>query len=89
MARRRRPSGFQADWHAPLIGIPAVVDGRDVVVYFTSEEDALAYAGAEGPTRALELAGAWSDLDWHELRSGLEQIRRESKPSPPLQLPDD
>ena len=73
----------------PRIGLPANVNGRDVGLYFTSHEEADAAVVDQRVIRALELAGAWCDLDWDEVRSGLERIRRESSASPPLQLSDD
>ena len=71
---------------APLIALPAEIDGRDVVLYFTSHEQAEAYFGPEALEAALDLAGVWSVLDWDDVRSGLERIRKESRPSPPLDL---
>ena len=51
--------GFQADWEAPLIGIPDTLNGRDVVLYFTSDKEADAAVGDHGAKRALERTGAW------------------------------
>jgi hypothetical protein len=35
---------------------------------------------------ALRLAAAWRDLDWEDMERGLDRIRHESPPSPPLAL---
>ena len=37
-----------------------------------------------GARAALGAIGRWSGLDWDETIENLERIRRESKPSPPL-----
>jgi hypothetical protein len=34
----------------------------------------------------LALAGAWSDLDWEDMREALDHIRHDSKPTPPFAL---
>jgi hypothetical protein len=36
--------------------------------------------------KALGVIGAWSDLDWDETVAALDQIRHESKPTPPIKL---
>lgn len=35
---------------------------------------------------ALDLVGAWSDLDIDEMADALDRIRHESKPTPPIDL---
>lgn len=37
---------------------------------------------------ARTLARAWSDVPWEEIEAGLYRIRHESKPTPPIELPD-
>jgi hypothetical protein len=68
---------------APLIALPALIDGQEVVLYYTSHEEADAYFGPKALDAALDAAGAWSDLDWEGMRSGLERIRKESGPRRP------
>ena len=34
---------------------------------------------------ALNLAGAWSDLDWKEMAEKLDRIRHASRPTPPVE----
>ena len=70
----------------PLIALFLEEDGRKVVRYFASDEEADAAVSPGATERALQLAGAWSDLEWDEVRTGLERIRRESSASPPLSL---
>jgi hypothetical protein len=38
----------------------------------------------ESVQQALNLAGAWSDLDWDETVEVLDRIRHESVPTPPI-----
>ena len=69
----------------PLIGVITRENGKNVTRYFTDEDEADA---AIPPTvqRALELLGAWSDLDWEEAITELDRIRHESRPTPPIDL---
>ncbi len=66
----------------PLIGIPFQKNGHEVVRYFTEEEEADKVAS--GVDEALDLAGAWSDLNWEKMEQALNRIRHESKPTPPI-----
>jgi hypothetical protein len=87
MARRSGQSGFQAASSQPLIGIPLDENGRQVTRYFTDEAAAdAALANQDVTTDALNLAGAWSDLDFDEMVAALDRIRHESKPTPPIDL---
>ena len=70
----------------PLIGIFFEEDGREVVRYFASEEEAERALSEESTSDALSLIGAWKDLDWDEMEKALDRIRHESPPSPPLSL---
>ena len=67
-----------------LIGIPMLVDGREVTHYFT--EDAVADEATPDTVteEALSVIGAWSDLDWDEMEEALHRIRHGSKPTPPI-----
>jgi hypothetical protein len=56
----------------PLIAIPTEDGGT---IYYTSEEAARADQTDETLQRALDLAGAWSDLDWDEAMDALDRIR--------------
>ncbi|MGI8688136.1 MAG: hypothetical protein ACR2M3_06110 [Thermomicrobiales bacterium] len=64
-----------------LIAIPTEDGGT---IYYTSEEAARADLTDETLQRALDLAGAWSDLDWDEAEAELYRIRHESEPSAPF-----
>ena len=70
----------------PLIGIPFEENGQEVVRYWTSEEAADAAVPQSATQAALSVIGAWSDLDWDETVEALDQIRHESKPTPPIEL---
>jgi hypothetical protein len=74
----------QADPGQPLIGVITEEQGRDVVRYFTQEQDADRALVEDTTQAALALAGAWSDLAWDELEQALDRIRHESRPTPPL-----
>jgi hypothetical protein len=74
----------QADPGQPLIGIMIEEQGREVVRYFTTEQEANRVLVEDTTQAALALAGAWSDLAWDELEQALDRIRHESPPTPPL-----
>ena len=54
--------------------------------YFTEEKAADAAVTQSAAQKALDVVGAWSDLDWNETVAGLDRIRHESKPTPPIKL---
>ena len=68
----------------PLIGVIERQNGHDVVRYFTDETAADDAAPTTATQAALSVIGAWRDLDWDETIEALERIRRESKPTPPI-----
>ena len=82
----RRVSTLSAGTHQPLIGVIFQEDRQEVVRYFADESDADAALPQGAIQRALGLAGAWSDLDWGEMEAGLDRIRHESPPSPPISV---
>jgi hypothetical protein len=67
----------------PILMRPVDDEGR-VWEYFWTEEEADAAVTDEDIQLALEAAGAWSDLDADEVLAGLERLRRERKPRPPI-----
>jgi hypothetical protein len=75
---------LQNHTQSPLIGIIVEEKGKEVVRYFTEEEQV--DQASTGVAEALGLAGAWSDLDLDETLDSLESIRHESKPTPPIEL---
>jgi hypothetical protein len=68
----------------PLIAVFDRHNGHEVELYFADETDAIAAVSEDVIRDALNLAGAWSDLDWEEMSLALDRIRHESKPTPPL-----
>lgn len=84
--QRRQEASLVVSDDQPLIGIAVFEDGRETVHYFCSEEDAEAAIPAGATQDALALAGAWSDLDWTELEAGLDRIRHQTPPSPPISV---
>lgn len=90
MVRKRdEPTSLTAPHGAPLIGLVDTVDGREVVRYFVSEEDAEASISDEDVKRAFDTFGAWSDLDADEVLEALDRMRHESPPTPPLHLDEE
>jgi hypothetical protein len=53
------------------------------VAYYTSDAAADAALPDAAVQRALDLAGAWADLDSEEARAELDRIRHQSPPTPP------
>jgi hypothetical protein len=72
--------------HSPLIGIIFEENGHEVVRYFTEEKAADAAVSHNATQKALDVIGAWSDLDWDETVQALDRIRHESKPTPPIKV---
>jgi hypothetical protein len=84
---RLSSQGLTVPADRPLIGLLTEEDGRQVVRYFAGDGDADAATGPDEPLRAaLAVIGAWSDLDWDEFSSELDQIRHASLPTPPIEL---
>ena len=86
------PMSLVVERDQPIIAIPLIVDGREVVRYAVAD-DAGETAHASTPLpesvrEALSLAGAWSDHDWDETIDALDRIRHESPPTPPFKLQD-
>lgn len=81
-AEQRHPPMI-AEPDEPIFAIP-MDDGT--VRYFMSEEDADATITDEMVQRALDLAGAWSDLADEDVEGELDRMRHEAPPSPPLSL---
>ncbi len=77
---------LQNHTHSPLIGLIFEENGREVVRYFTEEEAADAAVTQNATQKALDVIGAWSDLDWDETVAALDRIRHESKPTPPIKV---
>lgn len=84
------PSSFDVTASQPLIGVPLQENGRNLVRYFADEDAADKALAKRRHSDAHGLAGAWlrADplLDWDELAGELDRIRRESKPTPPIDL---
>jgi hypothetical protein len=80
------PDGFTARRDQPLIGIPDQSNGRELVHYFTDEADLEAALPPASVQRALDLLGAWQDIDSADALDELDRIRHESPPTPPIDL---
>jgi hypothetical protein len=84
MAEQKQKHSLSVPRNRPLIGIPVEENGQKMVRYFTEAEQADRESG--GVAEALDLASAWSDLDWDETFDALDRIRHESKPTPPIKI---
>jgi hypothetical protein len=86
VTRRSEPASLAVRNDEPLIGVLTTEDGEEVVRYFVDAEDASEALPEASRRDALELAGAWRDLDWDEMAAALDRIRHASPPSAPLSL---
>lgn len=68
----------------PLVGIVVERNGKERVRYSTDDAVSAKASPDDGIQAALNLAGAWSDLDWDETLTALDLIRHENKPTPPI-----
>ncbi len=81
MCLRMTPPVVTIPSRQPLIGIPFEENGQEVVRYFSEEAQVDQAVSAEATQTALQLAGAWSDLDWTQMERALERIRHDSPPT--------
>ncbi len=70
----------------PLIGIPFEENGQEVIRYFSEEDIADQAVSDDATQKALNLAGAWRDLDADKMLQALDRIRHDSPPTPPIEL---
>jgi hypothetical protein len=70
----------------PLVGVFIQQDGAEMVRYTAGEPASDRPARRRSIQRALDLAGAWSDLDFDDMLDELDRIRHESRPTPPIDL---
>ena len=63
----------------PLTTLITIRDGREVTVSAGSDRENDATA-----RNAVNVFGAWSDLDWDEAAVTLDRIRHENAPTPPV-----
>lgn len=71
----------------PVLAIPLVEDGREMVSYAVETENITPTSLPDSVQDALNLAGVWSDLDWDETVEALDRIRHGSRPTPPTSTP--
>jgi hypothetical protein len=57
-----------------------------MIYYFTDDADIAGATTPDGIERALNLFGAWSDLDWDEAEAELDRIGHTNPPTPPITL---
>ena len=70
----------------PVIVIPVEVDGEEAEWVFTSEAEADAALRNQETEEALDLAGAWGDIDADEIQDELVRLRYANPPSHSLDL---
>jgi hypothetical protein len=83
-----RGAAFTVRADQPLIGLIDQQNGAEVVHYFADEAEADEALGQSGAQEALRLLGAWSHLDSDDALDELDRIRHESRPTPPIDLPE-
>lgn len=81
---QEQPSSLVVQDDHPLIGVVVQEYGKEVTCYFSDEKAADAAATTNATDSALNVIGAWSDLDWREMKEALDRIRHESPPTPPI-----
>ena len=82
----RKAPGVLLRKNEPLIGLFIEEDAHEAVRYFSSEEAADQAVRDNATQQALDLAGAWKDLDWDSMAHELDRIRHESPASAPISL---
>ena len=70
-----------------LFAVPVDDDGEESIRYVVEAVDGDSQPDDEDIQQALNVIGAWSDLDWEEAADELDRIRHGSQPTPPLELP--
>ncbi len=86
MARIGATSNVLLERGQPLIAVISRCGDQEVVRYVTSEAEARASVTQEAIQTALNLPGAWSDMDWGDMEANLHEIRRANPPTPPISL---
>jgi hypothetical protein len=81
----RRPAAPDPAPERTRIAVVEEIDGKEVVVYYESEEELAASISDEDIAEALSLAGVWSDVDWDEMEAALDAIRHSTPPTPPIE----
>lgn len=84
MAEQQRPTGLKVEAHQAVIALPVVEDGQALTFYYVDQNEVIAEEST--PPEALNLTGAWADLDWQEAEEALDRIRHQSMPTPPIEL---
>jgi hypothetical protein len=58
--------------------------GREIIRYFADDTPTRSARDEAALAAALGAIGAFCDLDWDEVQEGLDRIRHESPPTPPI-----
>lgn len=81
-----RSQSITASSDQALVGVIVQENGTEMVRYTAGEPALDPPSRQQSIQRALDLAGAWSDLDLDEMLDALDRIRHESLPTPPIDL---
>lgn len=73
MAERLENRSLLVRRDQPLIGVILQENDQEVVRYFTEEAAADAALSPNVTQAALNVIGAWSDLDWDEMEAALDR----------------
>ena len=83
--RPNQPLSFVVRSDQPLIGIILENEGHEFVEY-TADDNADPAAHSRVLQDAIDVIGAWSDLDWDVMERALDRIRHQSIPTPPIEF---
>ncbi len=86
MTPEATPRSLTTHRHEPLLAVMLEEDGQEVVRYFAGDVPSELDQPDDVVEDALQLAGAWRDLDWQETAEALDRIRHANPPTPPIEL---
>lgn len=87
MTPEATPRSLTTRRHEPLLAVMLEEDGQEVVRYFVGDVPTEVDPSADGVIEdALQLAGAWRDLDWPATAEALDRLRHATPPTPPIDL---
>ena len=72
----------------PLVGVIQKQNSQEMNEYFVDDQEVDAASNQDSRKQALSRFGAWRHLDSDDALDELDRIRHESKPTPPIELPE-
>lgn len=73
----------------PPVAVLFNVDGKEVVRYFASDDEADAAITPEMREESLAAIGAWRDMDFNEFMDELDRSRHGTSPTPLIESTDE